>query len=216
MGGPVDGAVSPPRLRSRRSARQRRSSPPAGSYQVLVYWAPGDDANPNFKLSGPGVSIASNLNSTGMGTDATSTFGPFGFQGNGSCTVSDSGIGASLTFSASAAAGGAGGTTPTTGAGAGGTVAGGSTSGGSSGSTGGGHTSSGGSAGSLRLMGTVEATVTSSGKATLTFDGKPVKALMAGRYTVKAADHSAAAGLVIGEGMQSSITVSGAAAVGAS
>ena len=35
------------------------SAIPAGSYQVLVYDATGDDANPNFKMSGPGVSIAS-------------------------------------------------------------------------------------------------------------------------------------------------------------
>jgi hypothetical protein len=197
------------------------SAIPAGSYQVLVYDATGDDANPNFKLSGPGVSIASNLNSTGMGIDYPATFGPFTFQPNASYTVSDPGIGASVSFSTSAAAGGAGagGQTTTGGAGAGGstsggTGAGGSSSSGSSAAGGSAHTGGAGSAGSLRLMGTVEATVTGSGRASLTFGGKPVKTLKAGRYTVTVADHSTTAGLIIGQGAKSPITVSGAAAVG--
>jgi hypothetical protein len=157
-----------------------------------------------------------------MGIDYPASFGPFGFQANASYTVSDPGIGASITFSASGAAGGAGAggtTTPTTTAG--GTSAGGSTSGGTGGSGsaaagGSGHTGSGSSAGSTKLMGTVEATVSSSGKAALTFAGKPVKTLKAGRYTIRVADHSTKAGLVIGEGASTPTTLSGAAAVGTS
>src|SRR5947207_15440846 len=48
---------------------------PAGSYQVLVDDA--DDTNPAFTMTGPGVSISSDLNSTGMGIDRPAMFGPY-------------------------------------------------------------------------------------------------------------------------------------------
>ena len=83
------------------------STIPAGSYQVLVYDNNNYDTSPKFTMSGPGVSIpANNLNSTGMGIDLPTTFGPFSFQTSSSYTVSDPGIGASVTFQTSATSSG--------------------------------------------------------------------------------------------------------------
>ena len=194
------------------------STIPAGSYQVLVYDNDNYDTSPKFTMSGPGVSIpANNLNSTGMGIDLPTTFGPFSFQTSSSYTVSDPGIGASVTFQTSA----------TSGASSGGSSAGGSTSTGptsagstSAGSTSGGASSGGassaGSTGSPTLVGTVEVSVSVSGKPTLVFDGKTVKSLKAGRYTIKVADHAAKAGLLVGEGSKSPLVLSAAAKVGRS
>ncbi len=189
------------------------STIPAGSYQVLVYDNNNYDTSPKFTMSGPGVSIpANNLNSTGMGIDLPTTFGPFSFQTSSSYTVSDPGIGASLTFQTSA----------TSGASSGGSSAGGSTSAGSTsaGSTSGGASSGGsspaGSSGSPTLVGTVEVSVSVSGKPTLVFDGKNVKSLKAGRYTIRVADHAAKAGLLVGEGSKSPLVLSAAARVGIS
>ena len=195
------------------------STIPAGSYQVLVYDNNNYDTNPKFTMSGPGVSIpANNLNSTGMGIDLPTTFGPFSFQTSSSYTVSDPGIGASVTFQTSATTSG----TSSGGSTAGGTTSGGSTSGGSTsgGSSSGGSGSAGsgsaGSSGSPKLLGTVEVSVSVSGKPTLVFDGKTVKSLKAGRYTIKVADHATKAGLLLGEGSKIPLVLSAAAKVGLS
>ena len=55
------------------------STIPAGAYNVIVYDA-GVDMNPHLTISGPGVSLATDLNSTGMGIDQTAPFGPYTFQ----------------------------------------------------------------------------------------------------------------------------------------
>ena len=56
---------------------------PAGSYTIQVYDS-GDFPNPKFSMTGPGVSVSSDLNSTGMGIDVPSTFGPFNLPMNSS------------------------------------------------------------------------------------------------------------------------------------
>ena len=195
------------------------SAIPAGSYQVLVYDNDDYDANPKFTLSGPGVSVAANnLNSTGMGIDLPSTFGPFTFQTSSSYTVSDPGIGASVTFqtattSSPAGSGGSSGG----GASPGGSSAGGTSSAGSgSAAASSGGASSGGSAGSLKLLGTLAVSVSLAGTPAAVFDGKPVKTLKAGRYTITVADHATKAGLLVGEGSKTPLVLSGAAKVGRS
>lgn len=87
-------------------------------------------------------------------------------------------------------------------------------------------TSTGGSSGSpingntanapsyTTLLGTLEATVSSSGKLTLTLKGKAVKSLDAGRYTIAVVDHSKTSGFIIQGLHQAATTVSSAAFVG--
>ena len=71
----------------------------------------GDFPSPKFSMTGPGVSVSSDLNSTGMGIDVPSTFGPFNLPTNSSFTVSDTNMGASsrVAFSTSATVMAAGG-----------------------------------------------------------------------------------------------------------
>jgi len=181
---------------------------PAGSYLVLV--SDDDDLNPQFRMSGPGVSISSNLNSTGMGIDSPSTFGPFNLSG--SYTVQDAVIGAAslTTFSTTGGSGGAstGGTTSGTSGG---------TSGGSSGGSGGSQSSgsTAGMGGATKMVGTLKGSV-SGARVTLTFNGRAPKSLKAGRYTVSVSDRSKTAGMIIGTGAKRPITLSGAAATGTS
>jgi mucin-19 len=158
-------------------------SVPAGSYQVLVY-DQNDNMNPQFVMSGPGVSINSNLNTTGMGLDIPETFGPYNFSQGASYTVSDSNVGSSSALSFSISAGGS----SSSGGGSG------SSGGGSTSGSGGGTTSSGGgtSAGgggttgtTVKMLGTLTASLSASGKTGLKLSGKTVKSLKPGRYTFK-------------------------------
>jgi hypothetical protein len=154
-------------------------SVPAGSYQVLVY-DQNDNMNPNFVMSGPGVSINSNLNSTGMGLDIPEMFGPYTFNQGASYSVSDSNVGSSsaLSFSISAAGSGGGGSS----GGGGGTGGGVGTT-----STGGGASGGGGGtvATTVKMLGTLTASLSASGKAGVKLSGKTVKTLKPGRYTFK-------------------------------
>jgi hypothetical protein len=158
---------------------------PAGSYSVLVY--DDDNCNASFTLTGPGVSLSSDLNSTGMGIDhPAGPFGPYTFQAGSTYTARDSGINASAQFTPTAAA------------------AGGSSGGSSSGSSGsGGSSSSGGSGGSssgstgAKTLGTLVGSISSTGKATLKMSGATVKKLKAGVYKLTVTDRSEKAGLVI-------------------
>jgi hypothetical protein len=65
-------------------------------------------------------------------------------------------------------------------------------------------------------VGTVKGSVSVTGKPALSFNGKAVKTLKAGRYTVMVVDHSKKAGLIVWPLGKHSITLSGAAAVGSS
>src|SRR5262249_22207324 len=80
---------------------------PAGSYNVLV--EDPDYTTPRFVMTGPGVNINSNLDSSGMGIDHPATFGPFNLDSGSSYTVRDANMGASLTFSVVAGGGSSGG-----------------------------------------------------------------------------------------------------------
>jgi uncharacterized membrane protein YgcG len=104
---------------------------PAGSYSVLVY--DDDNCNASFTLTGPGVSLSSDLNSTGMGIDhPAGPFGPYNFQAGSTYTARDSSINASAQFTPTAAA--AGGSSGGSGGSSGGSSgSGGSSSGGSGG-----------------------------------------------------------------------------------
>jgi hypothetical protein len=176
---------------------------PAGSYTILV-----DDADyttPRFVMTGPGVSINSDLNSTGMGIDRPATFGPFTLQPNATYTARDANMGASLTFGTGASSGGS-----TSGGGS--TSVGGSTSGGGTSSSGGSSSASGSAA--AKRLGTLTGSISAAGKAALSFGGKPVKSLKAGLYTLSIADHSKKAGFVVQKLGFPAMKESGAATVG--
>jgi hypothetical protein len=185
------------------------STIPAGSYNVIVYDA-GVDMNPHFTMSGPGVSLSTDLDSTGMGIDQTAPFGPYTFQTSSTYQIEDTNSGAStlVTFNTSATS------TASSGGGS-------SSSGGSGSSTGSSSssTSSSSSKGSSKssgstTIGTLSASVSAAGKLTLTFGGKTVKSLKAGRYEIRVADHSMKAGVMLGSASTHPMTLSGAAAAG--
>jgi len=173
---------------------------PAGSYSITV--DDPDYTNPKFTMSGPGVNISSDLNSTGMGIDRPATFGPYTLQTTSTYRIEDTNLGAAaITFTTSATATASGGSS-----------SGGSTSGGTS--SGGSGSSSGGTSSTTKLLGTLKATVSATGKPTLRFGGATVKTLKAGRYTVTIADHSSKAGLIVWKLGSHAMTLSGAAATG--
>lgn len=149
---------------------------PADSYDVFV--DDPDDTNPHFQLSGPGVNVDSNLNSTGMGIDRPATFGPFTFSAGATYTARDVNSGASISFGVGA--GSSSGSTTTT------------SSGGTPSPT---TTTSSGS--KTTTVGTLRGSISASGKAALTFGGKTVKRLKAGIYTLTVTDRSKKAGLVV-------------------
>jgi hypothetical protein len=180
---------------------------PAGSYSLQV--DDPDYTNPSFQMSGPGVNVSSNLDSTGMGIDRPAFLGSVTLQLNASYKIQDANIGASsaITFTAVAGASTPGGSTGGTT-----TTSGGSSSGG--GSTGG----TGGSSGSTttKLVGTIKASVSATGKPALSFGGKAVKTLKKGRYMFTVADHSKKAALIVWPLGRHAIMLSGAATIGSS
>jgi hypothetical protein len=68
----------------------------------------------------------------------------------------------------------------------------------------------------MKMMGTLKAGVSVSGKGTLTFAGKTPKTLRAGRYTVSVDDQSKKAGLILGQTAKHPTTLSAAPLVGKS
>ena len=181
---------------------------PAGSYSVLVYDDPNTYPNPNFTMNGPGVAISSNLNSTGMGLDEPATFGPFNFPVGASYNVEDTNIGASSLVTFSTTAGGSGGGSTSTGS----TTTSQTITTTRTTTT----TITSGPPAALKTVGTLDGIVSSAGKPTLTFSGRAVKTLEAGRYKVKVTDHSKKVGLIVWKLGGRPVTLSGAAAVGTS
>jgi len=183
---------------------------PAGSYLIVVY--DENDANPDFRINGPGISISSGLN-TAMGMGNAFPLGPFNFQAGSSYQITDANMPASAAITITFGTG-SGITNP-----AGSSNS--SSSAGSSGSGSGGGGSSSGSAGSsgssvAKTVGTLKAAVTASGAGTLTFSGKAPKTLRAGRYTITVDDRSKTSGVILGRISKQAITLSGSAAVGSS
>jgi hypothetical protein len=181
---------------------------PSGAYVVLVY-DDGYNSTPRFLMSGPGVNISSDLNSTGMGVDGVSTFGPYNFPAGASYTVQQQG-GPSVSFGTTASAGGA-----SSGGSGGGSSAGssGGTSGGSSSGTK--SSTSVGSTGT-KTMGTLKGSVSATGKGLLMLGGRIPKTLKAGRYTITVVDQSKKAGLVLGQTSKRPVTLSAASTTGPS
>ena len=165
---------------------------PPGPYSVVVYDSI-DDSNPLFTMAGPGVSVSSDLNPTGVGIEVPMTFGPFLLEASSSYSIFDANMagGSSILF-----------TTSATGSSA------------SSEATSSGSTSSGSTA--AKTLGSLALFVGASGKPFLSLGGKPVKTLKAGRYSVIVGDSSRKVGLLIGHGSVHPTTLSGVAAVGAS
>jgi hypothetical protein len=163
---------------------------PPGPYSVVVYDA-GDVSNPQFTMTGPGASISSDLNPTGQGIEVPTTFGPFVLQPSSSYEIADTGItGAVISFTTAATGSSASPDTTTTPKG-----------------------SSGGAAASSNKLALF---VQPGKKPMLTQDGKPVKTLKAGKYSVVVGDLSTKAGLIIGHGKVKPTTLSAAAATGTS
>jgi hypothetical protein len=165
---------------------------PPGPYSVVVYDSI-DDSNPLFTMTGPGVSVSSDLNPTGVGIEVPMTFGPFLLEASSSYSIFDANMagGSAILF-----------TTSATGSSA------------SSEATSSGSTSSGSTA--AKTLGSLALFVGASGKPFLSLGGKPVKTLKAGRYTLIVGDSSRKVGLLIGHGSVHPTTLSGVAAVGAS
>ena len=182
---------------------------PAGSYQVQV--DDPDFTNPKFQLSGPGVNVSDDLDSTGMGIDRPRFLGPYTFQANASYRIQDANMGASSAVTFTTTAGGS----TSGGSSSGGSSSGGSSSGGTS-SGGTSSSSSGSKPSTTKMVGTIKASVSASGKPALTFSGKAVKTLKAGRYTVTVADHSKKAAFIVWQLSRHAMTLSGAAATGPS
>jgi hypothetical protein len=164
---------------------------PPGPYSVVVYDSI-DDSNPLFTMTGSGVSVSSDLNPTGVGIEVPMTFGPFLLEASSSYSIFDANMagGSAILF-----------TTAATGSSASNEATSGSTS---SGST------------AAKTLGSLALFVGASGKPFLSFGGKPVKTLKAGRYTLIVGDSSRKVGLLIGHGSVHPTTLSGVAAVGAS
>jgi len=162
---------------------------PPGPYSVVVYDT-GAVSNPQFTMTGPGASISSDLNPNGQGIEVPTTFGPFLLLPSSSYEISDTGMtGAVISFTTAATGSSASADTttkPTT-----------STAGGASGNK-------------LALF------VQPGKKPMLTQNGKPVKTLKAGRYSVVVGDLSTNAGLIIGHGKLKPTTLSAATATGTS
>lgn len=64
------------------------------------------------------------------------------------------------------------------------------------------------------FVGTLTATVSAAGKLSLTFKGRPVATLKAGRYTVKVTDKAKKAGFIVQGTGQSALTLTGSSFVG--
>jgi hypothetical protein len=161
---------------------------PPGAYSVVVY-DDGGLANPQFTLTGPGASVASDLNPTGQGIEVPMTFGPFVFLPSSSYVIADTGLSGGISFTTSATGSSASADPSTTPKG-----------------------SAGAAASSNKLALFVQPGKTPQ----LTQDGKPVKTLKAGKYSVVVADLSTTAGLLIGNGKAKPTTLSGPAATGTS
>jgi hypothetical protein len=185
------------------------STIPAGSYQLLV--DDPDDTNPNFIMTGPGVNISSNLNSSGMGIDRPAFFGPYVLPTSSTYTLEDGNIGASTAITFTTAA-----TAATTGGSGSSGFSSVSSSGSSASTASGTSTSSSSGSKAVKVLGTLTGSVSAAGKPTLTSGGKTVKSLKAGLYKVMVEDHSKRARLIVEKLGFSAMTLSGTASVGVS
>jgi hypothetical protein len=170
---------------------------PAGTYTFLVDVGPtSTPESPEFTVTGPGVSIDSNLSGAGGGVASSSSFGPYALAAGSSYTIEDKTIGASSSFTFSASVNAPSGA-----------------------STSGGSQSSGGTTtpttGKATVVATLAALLPAAGKPRLTLHGKAVTTLKPGFYEVNVADRSKRYGLALHQG-RTSITLSGEARVGAS
>ena len=183
---------------------------PAGSYTLQV--DDPDYPNPKFTMNGPGVSVSSDLNSTGMGIDRPAFLGPYTLQTSSTYSVGDANMGSSVTISFTTSA-----SATASGSSSGGSSSSGSSSSGSSGSSSSSSSSSSGSMSStMKMVGTLKASVSTAGKPALMFGGKSVKTLKAGRYTLTVADQSKKAAFIVWKLGSHAMTLSAVAATGSS
>ena len=163
---------------------------PAGSHDALVY--DDDNCKANFSMTGPGVNLTSDLDSTGMGIDhPAGPFGPYTFQAGSTYTVRDTNLsgGGAASFTPTAS-----GSSPSSSSGSTSSSSGSSSSGSSSSNS---SSSSSSSSTGAKTVGTLVGSISTSGKASLSLNGATVKQLKAGVYHLKISDHSKKVGLVI-------------------
>ncbi len=176
---------------------------PPGPYSVVVYDS-GDYPGPQFTMTGPGASVSSDLNPSGMGIEVPMTFGPFVLQPSSSYEISDTNMGgASAVQFTTSATGSSASSSPSPD---------GSSSNGSPSPA---APTSSGSA-TAKTLGALTLSVGPNAKPSLALGGKPVKTLKPGKYLLIAGDSSKKAGLLIGHGTAHPSTLSGVAAVGTS
>ena len=168
---------------------------PPGLYSVIVY-DDSVDPTPMFTMTGPGAEVSSDLNPNGMGIEVPVTLGPFVLVASSSYTISDSNMGGGSAISFTTAATGS------------------SSSPNSSTSLSAGSSAPGSA--TTKTVTTLALIALPSGKPAITFGGKAVMKLAAGRYSVVVSDLSKKAGLVLGHGVVRPVTLSSAAAVGTS
>ena len=171
---------------------------PAG-YYTLLFYGPGECINlPLFELKGPGVNINDDM--LGGETDVHTLYA--NFAPNTTYTWhSDRNASVVYSFRTSSTVAASQSSTSTT-----------STTSSSSSA----KPTSEDITGSdiVPFRGTLTAGVTSGGKLTLVFKGKPVTALKAGRYTIAVTDKSPKSGFVLAKIAHKPMTVTGAAFVG--
>jgi hypothetical protein len=177
---------------------------PPGPYSVVVYDS-GADPNPQFTMAGPGASVSSNLNPTGIQIEVPMTFGPFVLPPSSSYTLSDANIGDGSTITFTTAATGSSATPSSS-----------SKTSGTSTTSNGAPGSSTSASGSSRVHKTLTLSVGAGGKPSLTLAAKPVRKLKAGVYVLIVGDSSRTVGAFLGHGDAHLITLSGVTAVGTS
>ena len=173
---------------------------PAGYYTILMSGPGGCISLPLFDLRGPGASIVTDMN--GGEVDA-SNFNAFFLPNSTYTWRTDRGVSSAVhTFATSGAVVGSAASQA------------GST--GSTGSTAAGKPTSNDIVGSGidPFRGTLTAVVSPSGRLTVAFDGKSIKTLKAGRYTVTVTDRSSSSGFLLGKSRHVATSITGAAFMG--
>jgi hypothetical protein len=170
---------------------------PAGYYTILMSGPGGCISLPLFDLRGPGASIVTDMN--GGEVDA-SNFNAFFLPNSTYTWRTDRGLSSAVhTFATSGAV--AGSATAQTG---------------SSGSGAAGKPTSNDIVGSgiAPFRGTLAGVVSASGRLTVAFNGKSIKTLKPGRYTVTVTDRSSSSGFLLGKAKHAAAAITGAAFMG--
>jgi hypothetical protein len=179
---------------------------PAGYYTIVMSGPGGCTQTPLFDLTGPGENILSDMSGGELNTQVFYA----DFQPNSTYTWRMTNVNPPVVY------------TFTTSSTVEGTAPASTTAGSSANAVGGGSSSSSenllGSAvvstGSGALLGTLGGTVSTAGKVALTYRGKPVAGLTAGRYSITVVDKSRTSGFMLGKKNDTPTGISGTSYIG--